>query len=73
MPGWICARIIENVNPNAREGELVTLSQNGVVLVFRHNLVYTAYVPTRDPWRYFKDQVKTPIKKGDDDGPEGGD
>lgn len=63
----------ENVNPNAREGELVTLSQNGVVLVFRHNLVYTAYVPTRDPWKYFKDQVKQPIKKGDDDGTEGGD
>lgn len=52
---------------NGREDELVTLSQNGVVLVFRNNLVYTAFVPTRDPWQYFKDQVKTPIKKGDDD------
>lgn len=63
----------ENRNPDAREGELVTLSQNGLVLFFRNNLVYNAYVPTRDPWRYFKDQVKTPVKKGDDDGQDGRD
>lgn len=63
----------ENRNPDAREDELVTLSQNGVVLVFRNNLVYTAYIPTSDPWGYFKGQVNAPIKKGDDDGPERGD
>lgn len=60
----------ENNGANGREGELVTLSQNGVVLIFRGNLVYTAYIPTRNPQQYFKDQVKQPLKKGDDDGPE---
>ena len=63
----------ESNGQHGRENELVTLSQNGVVLVFRNNLVYTAYIPTRDPWQYFKDQVKQPLKKGDDDGPEGSD
>ena len=64
-----------NRNENAREDELVTLSQNGVILFFRHNLIYNAYIPTRDSEKYFRDQVKQaiPLKKGDDDGPDGGD
>ena len=60
----------ENINPQAREGELVTLSQNGVVLIFRGNMIYNAYVPTSDSLKYFKRQVKEPIKKGGEDEPE---
>ena len=60
----------ENSNPQARAGELVTLSQSGVVLMFRGNMIYNTYIPTRDSWKYFKDQVRQPIKKGDDDEPE---
>ncbi|MCP5420343.1 MAG: hypothetical protein H6970_13590 [Gammaproteobacteria bacterium] len=52
-----------NSNPDSREGELVTLSQNGVMLMFRGNALYNAYIPGRDAWTYFKDQVKEPIKK----------
>ena len=63
----------ENNGKNGKEGELVTLSQNGVVLIFRDNLVYTAYVPTRNLRDYFKDQVKQPFKKGDDVEPESND
>ena len=64
-----------NRNENAREDEMVTLSQNGVILFFRQNLIYNAYVPTRDSEKYFRDQVKQaiPLKKGDDDGPNGSD
>ena len=64
-----------NRNQDAREEELVTLSENGVLLFFRANVLYNAYIPTRDARKYFKDQVKEPIPlhKGDDDGPNAGD
>lgn len=53
----------------------MTLSENGVLLFFRGNVLYNAYIPTREARNYFKDQVKEPIPlhKGDDDGPERGD
>lgn len=60
---------------NGREDELITLSQNGVILVFRNNLVYTAFSADRDSEGYFKRQAKAPtkVKKGDPHGPSSGD
>lgn len=46
----------------AREGDLVTLWQNGAVLMFRGNMIYNAFIATRDSRKYFKDQLKQLIK-----------
>jgi hypothetical protein len=45
-------KVGENVN---QPGQVMTLSQNGVVLVFRDNAVYTGYIP--DYKGYFNDNT----------------
>jgi hypothetical protein len=52
-------RIGESVqNP----GEIITLSDNGVILIFRQNVVYTAFKPNK-PLNYFKDYSTGGMKK----------
>lgn len=55
----------QNANPHAPTGEMIALAQNGVLLSFRSNVLYTAFVPERG---YFKHSVATVISKSDDDG-----
>lgn len=48
------------------EGETVALADNGVVLVFRGNQLYTAFQPD-DPENYLKRHTSQRFKKADED------
>ncbi|BCB96782.1 hypothetical protein JZK55_17040 [Dissulfurispira thermophila] len=50
----------ESILPESK-GQLVTMSQNGVFLAFRDNVVYNAFIPERKG--YFKDVSKGRLKK----------
>lgn len=57
----------QNADRHAPKGEMIALAQDGVLLSFRSNVLYTAFVPEAG---YFERSVATVIRKGEDDGTE---
>jgi hypothetical protein len=57
-------RSIKRVGESTQnKGQLITLSENGVILVFRDNVVWTAFTPKGNSLKYFKDSSIGGFKK----------